>query len=117
MYFGVTSAWGAGHLAKADALVRQAIVGFRSDGDAMGLGLRNVRRRAPDDGISTKPSGSPPKPSSSSERPAHRSASPSAVEGRGTPSCIIRDELADVATFVAEAVEIFSSYGNLGCSA
>ena len=37
-YFGVNPAWGAGDLAKADALVRQAIDGFRSDGDAMGLG-------------------------------------------------------------------------------
>ena len=37
-YFGVHPAWGAGDLTKADALVRQAIDGFRSDGDAMGLG-------------------------------------------------------------------------------
>ena len=27
-----------------------------------------------------------------------------------------RDELADAAAFVAEAVEIFNGYGNLGCS-
>ena len=33
-----TPAWGTGDLTKADALVRQAIDGFRSDGDTMGLG-------------------------------------------------------------------------------
>jgi hypothetical protein len=38
MYFGVTPAWGAGDLVRANVLVRHAIDGFRSDGDEMGLG-------------------------------------------------------------------------------
>ncbi len=37
-YLGVYGAWGTGDLIKADALLRQAIDGFRSDGDTMGLG-------------------------------------------------------------------------------
>ena len=49
-YFGVYAAWGTGDLTKADALVRQAIDGFRSDGDTMGLGYALCRRRAADDG-------------------------------------------------------------------
>ena len=49
-YLGVYGAWGIGDLTKADALVRQAIDGFRSDGDTMGLGYALCRRRDSDDG-------------------------------------------------------------------
>ena len=111
-----TPAWGAGDLAKADALVRQAIDGFRSDGDTMGLGYALSGRVAPDDRISTRPSGSPPKPTSSCERPARRSASPTTSKVRGIIA-YDRDELADAAAFVAEAVEMFARFGNLGCCA
>ena len=38
------------------------------------------------------------------------------VEGRGIIA-YDRDKLADAAVFVAEAVEIYAGYDNLGCSA
>jgi hypothetical protein len=114
-YFGVTPAWGAGDLAKADALVRQAIDGFRSEGDEMGLGnamsfaalltadLDEAQRMAAEADELLRVIGSP-------ISVAHT------VEIRGIIA-YDRDELADAAAFVAEALEIFSSYDNLGCSA
>ena len=114
-YFGVNPAWGAGDLAKADALVRQAIDGFRSDGDAMGLGnalsdaallttdLDEAQRLAAEADELLRATGSP-------IGIAHN------VEGRGIIA-YDRDELADAAAFVAEAVEIFARFGNLGCCA
>jgi hypothetical protein len=115
MYFGATPAWGAGQLAKADALARQAIDGFRSDGDAMGLGyatfvaallttdLDEAQRLAAEADELMRATGAP-------IGIAHT------VEGRGIIS-YDRDELADAAAFVAEAVEIFARFDNLGCSA
>ena len=102
-------------MAKADALVRQAIDGFRSDGDEMGLGyalfvaallttdLDEAQRLAAEADELLRATGSP-------ISIAHT------VEIRGIIA-YDRDELADAAAFVAEAVEIFSSFGNLGCSA
>ena len=115
MYFGVHPAWGAGDLAEADALVRQAIDGFRSDGDAMGLGyalgdaallttdLDEAERLAAESDALLRATGG-------LIGIAH------AVEGRGIIA-YYRDELADAAAFVAEAIEIYRSSGNLGCCA
>jgi hypothetical protein len=115
MYFGVDAAWGAGELAEADALVRQAIDGFRSDGDAMGLGnalgdaallttdLDEAERLAAESDALLRETGG-------LIGIAH------AVEGRGTIA-YYRDELADAAAFVAEAIEIYRSSGNLACCA
>ena len=115
MYFGVHPARGAGDLAKADALVRQAIDSFRSDGDAMGLGnalgdaallttdLDEAERLAAESDALLRATGG-------LIGIAH------AVEGRGIIA-YDRDELADAAAFVAEAIEIYRSSGNLGCCA
>ena len=114
-YFGVYGAWGTGDLTKADALVRQAIDGFRSDGDTMGLGyalsdaatlttdLDEAQRLAAEADELLRASGAP-------MGIAHT------VEWRGIIA-YDRGELADAAAFVAEAIEIFSSYGNLACCA
>ena len=114
-YFGVLPAWGAGDLAKANALARQAIDGFRRDGDAMGLGnalcdaallatdLDEAERLAAEADDFLRATGTP-------IGIAHN------VEGRGIIA-YDRNELADAAVFVAEAVEIYSSCGNLGCCA
>ncbi len=114
-YFGVTPAWGVGDLTRADALVRQAVDGFRSGGDAMGLGyalrdasllttdLDEAQRLAAEADQLLRASGAP-------IGIAHT------VETRGIIA-YDRDELADAAAFVAEAVEIYRSYGNLGCCA
>jgi predicted ATPase/class 3 adenylate cyclase len=114
-YFAVRPAWGAGDFAKTDALVRQAIDGFRSDGDAMGLGyalwvaalrasdLDEAQRLAAEADELLRATGTP-------IGIAHN------VEGRGIIA-YDRNELADAAAFVAEAVEIYSNYSNLGCCA
>jgi hypothetical protein len=115
MYFGVTAAWGAGDLAGADALVRQAIDGFRIDGDVMGLGsalsdaallatdLEEAGRLAAEADQLLRATGSP-------------MAIAHTVEARGIVA-YDNDELADAAEFVAEAVELYARYGNLGCCA
>ena len=114
-YFGVTAAWGAGDLPGAHALVRQAIDGFRADGDVMGLGsalsdaallttdLDEAERLAAEGDELLRATGSP-------MAFAHN------VEGRGIIA-YDRDELADAAGFVAEAIELFARFGNLGCCA
>jgi predicted ATPase/class 3 adenylate cyclase len=114
-YFGVLPAWGAGDLVTANALAREAIDGFRKDGDAMGLGnalsdaallatdLDEAERLAAEADDFLRATGTP-------IGIAHN------LEGRGIIA-YDRDELADAAVFVAEAVEIYSSCGNLGCCA
>ena len=114
-YFGVYGAWGTGDLTKADALVRQALDGFRSDGDTMGLGyaladaatlttdLDEAQRLVAEADELLRASGGP-------MGIAHT------VEWRGIIA-YDRGEFADAAVFVAEAIEIFSSYGNVACCA
>jgi non-specific serine/threonine protein kinase len=114
-YFGVTAAWGAGDLARAHALVRLAIDGFRADGDTMGLGsalsdaallttdLDEAERFAAEGDELLRAVGSP-------MAFAHN------VEARGIVA-YDRHELAEAAGFVAEAVELFARFGNLGCCA
>jgi hypothetical protein len=100
---------------KAHARVRQAIDGFRGNGDEMGLGyalynaallttdLDEAQRLAAQADELMRATGTP-------IGVAH------SVEGRGIIAYDL-DELADAAAFVAEAVEIFSRYRNLGCCA
>jgi predicted ATPase/class 3 adenylate cyclase len=114
-YFGVQGAWGVGDLARTDALVRQAIDGFRSDGDEMGLGyalgFASLRTSDLDEAKRL---------AAEADELLRATASPISIAHTVEISGIIaydRDELADAATFIAEAVEIFSSYGNLGCCA
>jgi predicted ATPase/class 3 adenylate cyclase len=114
-YFGVHPAWGAGDLTKAEGLVRQAIDGFRSDGDAMGLGyalgdaaflttdLDEAERLAAEADELLRATGAP-------------MAIAHGVEARGVIA-YDRNQLADAAAFVAEAVELFATFGNLGCCA
>ena len=114
-YFGVYGAWGTGDLSKADALVRQAIDGFRSDGDTMGLGyalgdaavlttdLDEAERLAAESDELLRASGAP-------MGVAHT------VEWRGLIA-YDRGELSKAAEFVAEAVELFARFGNRGCCA
>jgi predicted ATPase/class 3 adenylate cyclase len=114
-YFGVYGAWGTGDLSKADALVRQAIDGFRSDGDTMGLGyalgdaavlttdLDEAERLAAESDEFLRSSGAP-------MGVAHT------VEWRGLIA-YDRGELSKAAEFVAEAVELFARFGNVGCCA
>jgi hypothetical protein len=114
-YFGADGAWGAGDLVLVDALVRGAVDGFRREGDAMGLGyalwfaslraadLDEAQRLAAEADELLRSTGTP-------MGIAHN------VEGRGIIA-YDRGEFVAAAAFVAEAVDLFASNGNLGCSA
>jgi hypothetical protein len=114
-YLNAHSAWGQGDLAAVDALIAQTVDEFRAAGDDLGLGyalwvasLRSddpeaARRIAADADVLLRESGA-------QQGIAHN------VEGRGILAFEAGD-LAAAATFIAEAVELFSTYGNLGCTA
>ncbi len=114
-YFGALPAWGTQDLAETNTLVRQAIAGFRSGGDTMGLGyalsdaallavdLDEAERLAAEADELLRATGTP-------IGIAHN------AEGRGIIA-YDRHELAHAAAFVAEAVEVFARFGNLGCCA
>jgi len=114
-YFGVTAAWGSGQLAKANTLVRQAIDGFRSDDDEMGLGSA-----LSDAALLANDLGEAERLAAEADQLLRATGSPTAiahnVEGRGIIA-YERDELADAAEYVAEAIELFARFGNLGCCA
>ena len=109
------AAWGIGDLPEVDRVISKAVAMFQKGDDMMGLGyalfvaslrtsdLGEAQRLAADADELLRTTGSP-------VGIAHN------VEGRGIIA-YDRDELADAAAFVAEAVEIFARSGNLGCSA
>jgi predicted ATPase/class 3 adenylate cyclase len=114
-YFGVYGAWGAGDMTKADALVWQALDGFRSDGDTMGLGYA-----LSDAAVLTTDLDEAQQLVAEADELLRESGAPMGiahtVEWRGIIA-YDRGELADAAAYVAEAIEIFSSYGNVACCA
>jgi non-specific serine/threonine protein kinase len=114
-YFGVVAAWGAGDLARADALVRQAIDGFRTDDDAMGLG--NALSEA---ALLTRDLDEAKRLAAEADEVLRATGSPLSIahnmEGRGIIA-YDRGELADAAAFVAEAVEVYRRFDSPGCSA
>ena len=113
--FAVQGAWGAGDVTKAHARVRQAIDGFRGNGDEMGLGytLYNAALLTTDLDEAQQLAAQADELMRATGTPIGVAHS---VEGRGIIAYDL-DELADAAAFVAEAVEIFSRYRNLGCCA
>jgi predicted ATPase/class 3 adenylate cyclase len=112
---GATAAWGLGDVSEVDRLNSEAIGVFRKEEDALGLGytlwVASLRTSDLDEA---------PRLAAEADQLMHASGSPMAiahsVEGRGVIA-YDRDELADAAAFVAEAVELFARYGNIGCSA
>jgi predicted ATPase/DNA-binding SARP family transcriptional activator len=114
-YSGVQGAWGAGDLARAETLVRQAIDRFRSDRNEMGLGYA-----LSDAALLTTDLDEAQRLAAEADKLLGETGAPIAiahnVERRGIIAYDL-DELADAAAFVAEAVEVFSRYGNLGCCA
>ena len=109
------AAWGMGDLAEVDRRSSKAIASFRKGADTLGLGyalslaallasdLDEAQRLAAEADELLRATGSP-------MGIAHN------VEGRGIIA-YDRDELTDAAGFVAEAVELFAQFDNLGCSA
>jgi predicted ATPase/class 3 adenylate cyclase len=114
-YIDVHAAWSAGQLDEVDRLVSEAITRFRREGDDMGLGysLWVASLRTSDlDAASDM--------AAEADRLLRSAGVPMGIahntEGRGIIA-FERGNLADAAQFVAEAVEMFASYGNLGCTA
>jgi predicted ATPase/DNA-binding XRE family transcriptional regulator len=114
-YIRLHSAWGAGQLDVVDNLVSGAIANFRSERDEMGLGyslwvasLRSTDLAASKD------------LADEADELLRRAGAPIGIahnsEGRGIIA-FERGELGAAASFIAEAVECFESYGNLGCAA
>ena len=113
--YGANAAWGSGDLPEVDRLNSRAIALFRKEADTLGLGyalrvaslrtsdLDEAQRLAAEADELLRATGSP-------MGIAHN------VEGRGIIA-YDRDELADAAVFVAEAVELFARFGNAGCCA
>ena len=114
-YLGVYGAWGTGDLIKADALLRQAIDGFRSDGDTMGLGYA-----LSDAATLTTDLDEAQRLVTEADELLRASGAPMAIAHTVEWCGIIaydRGEFADAAAFVAEAIEIFSRYDNVACCA
>jgi predicted ATPase/DNA-binding XRE family transcriptional regulator len=114
-YLKAHSAWGAGQLPEVDRLVADALASFRRENDEMGLGytLWLASLRSADLGVAKDMAAEAAELLRRAEVPtgvAH------AVERQGIIACEC-GELAEAACFVTEAIEIFASYGNLGCAA
>jgi hypothetical protein len=115
VYFGTNATWGAGDLAQARTLARQAIEGFRADSDALGLGYALY-----DAALLTTDLDEAERLATEGDELMRDIESPMgiahSVEARGIIA-YDRGRLADAAAFVAEAVELFAHFGNRGCSA
>ena len=114
-YLGMHAAWGAGRLAEVDRQVIELIASFRAEHDDMGLGyslwvasLRSADLDAAKD------------MAAEADALLRRIGVPTGVahnvEGRGIIA-YERGEIRDAAKFVSEAIEIFVSYGSVGCTA
>lgn len=114
-YLNVHSAWSGGQLEEVDRLVREAIANFRQEHDQMGLGytlwVASLR--------STDPAAAKEMAAEADEL-LRRVGVPMGVahnvEGRGILA-FERGEVGQAASFITEAIEIFASYGNIGCTA
>ena len=107
--------WGMGDLAEVDRVISDAIALFRRGDDTMGLGyaLSVAALRTSDLDEAQRLAAEADELLRATDSPigvAHN------VEAQGIIA-YDRDELADAAAFVADAVEVFARFGNLGCSA
>jgi len=114
-YLQVHSAWGAGDIDAVGSLVDQAVDGFRATGDQMGLGyaLWVGALLSPDLDVGAAMALEADRLLRAADVPmgiAHN------VEGRGLID-LDRGDLGAAAAHVAEAVRLFASFSNLGCSA
>ena len=114
-YLQVHSAWGAGAAEAARARVEQAIDGFRATDDQMGLGyaLWVGAVLAADLEVAADMAEEADRLLRAQDVPmgiAHN------AEGRGLIE-LDRDDVRSAAEHIAEAVELFASFSNPGCSA
>jgi predicted ATPase/DNA-binding XRE family transcriptional regulator len=114
-YLNVHAAWGAGQLAEVDQLNSEAIANFRREQDEAGLGwsLWVASLRSADLDAAKQLA-------AEADQLLRRAGMLVGIahnaEGRGIIA-FERGELGEAAAFLAEAVESFASYGNVGCSA
>jgi predicted ATPase len=114
-YLQVHSSWGAGDVEAARTLVGDAVGGFRAAGDEMGLGyaLWVGAVLSPDLDVAAAMAHEADLLLRAQDVPmgiAHN------LEGRGLIE-LDRDDLTSAAAHVAEAVSLFASFSNVGCSA
>ena len=114
-YLQAVSAWGAGELAEADRLISEAIASFRREDDEMGLGysLFIASLRSSDLAVAKEMAA---EAYELLRRVGHPMGIAHSAEGRGIIA-FESHELGRAADFLTEAVNIFASYGNIGCTA
>jgi predicted ATPase/DNA-binding XRE family transcriptional regulator len=114
-YLQAHCAWGAGQSAEADRLLGEAIAGFRREHDEMGLGysLWVASLRSADLAIATQMAA---EAEDLLRRTGHTMGVAHAGEGRGIIA-FESGELARAAASITDAIELFASYGNIGCTA
>jgi predicted ATPase/class 3 adenylate cyclase len=114
-YLNAHAAWGAGQLQEVDRLIGEAITNFRREHDDMGLGwsLWVASLRSADLAAAKEMA-------AEADELLRRVGMPMGVahnvEGRGIIA-FERGEFSEAANFVTDAIEIFASYGNVGCTA
>jgi hypothetical protein len=114
-YLHAVSAWGAGQLAETDRLISEVIASFRREDDEMGLGysLFVASLRSADLAVAK---GMAAEAHELLQRVGHPMGIAHCAEGRGIIA-FESGELGGAADFLSEAVNIFASYGNIGCTA
>jgi hypothetical protein len=114
-YIAMHGVWGAGQLTEVDRMVGELIATFRAENDQMGVGysLWVASLCSPDLAVAADMA-------AEADQLLRRNEVPMGVahnaEGRGIIA-FERGELGKAAGFVAEAIDSFTAYGNLGCSA
>ncbi|HXW47593.1 MAG TPA: adenylate/guanylate cyclase domain-containing protein, partial [Streptosporangiaceae bacterium] len=114
-YIRAHSAWGAGQLAEVDRLIGEVVASFRQEHDEMGLGysLWVASLRSANLAAAKEMAGE-------ADALLRRVGAPIGVahnaEGRGIIA-FESGEFAQAAGFITDAIEIFASYGNIGCTA
>jgi len=114
-YLQAVCAWGAGQPAKADRLLSEVIAIFRREHDEMGLGysLWLASLRSADLAAAKEMAA---EADDLLRRVGHPMGVAHAAEGRGIIA-FESGELAQAAASITDAIELFASYGNIGCTA
>ncbi len=114
-YIRAHSAWGAGQPAEVDRLISEATASFRQQDDEMGLGysLWVASLRSADLAAAKEMA-------AEADGLLRRVGAPMGVahnaEGRGIIAFEL-GELGEAARFLTDAINLFASYGNIGCTA
>jgi len=114
-YLQAICAWGAGQLAEVDHLIGEVIASFRREHDEMGLGysLWLASLRNADLAAATQMAA---EAEDLLRRTGHPMGIAHAAEGRGIIA-FESGELAQASASITDAIELFASYANVGCTA